>query len=136
VNNTNNIEVKFFAAIPGESFTWNYQMTEPEAHEVNRRQRKPRKTQHSRPPAQPAAEPIFEESPLMDGPMYEMPDIMVLVPDHRFKTYNHEHSGYMALIETTYQHLQSVNSRLSRLLPLSVFTHTMVEYLWARILTR
>jgi hypothetical protein len=24
------------AAIPGESFTWNYQMTEPEAHEVNR----------------------------------------------------------------------------------------------------
>lgn len=66
-------------------------------------------------------------------PLYELPDMITLVPDQRYNLVNLDYCGYLTLCEESYRHLTSVDSRLTRQLTLGTYIHVMNEYFWVRI---
>lgn len=66
-------------------------------------------------------------------PLYELPDIVTLLPDQRYNLVNLDYCGYLTLCEESYRHLTTVDSRLTRQVTLGTFIHVMNEYFFARI---
>lgn len=71
--------------------------------------------------------------PAMPPPLYELPDMITLMPDQKYNYINFDFSGYITLCEASYRNLNLIESRFTRQITLGTFLHVMNGYLWARL---
>lgn len=90
------------------------------------------KKNNREPKLPPRKDPTINTEP-KNEPLYELPDMVTLIPDQRYNTVNLDYSGYMTLCEESYRNLTYVDSRLTRQVTLGTFIHVMNEYFYARI---
>lgn len=99
--------------------------------------RAPPLAETTQPPAttRPARQRPTKDSAPKDGPLYELPDMVSLIPDERYHYVNLDHAGFIAVLESSYAHMRAQDSRLDRYLPFSVYQPSMVEVLWCHLLS-
>jgi len=73
--------------------------------------------------------PSTQETPPRDEPLYDLGPHSTLVPLQDVHVQNFEFSGFIPLIEETYEKMRGIDPRLSERLPLSMFTHVCCNHL-------
>ncbi|KPJ15202.1 hypothetical protein RR48_09229 [Papilio machaon] len=74
-------------------------------------------------------EPKTSDEGARDEPLYDIGPHSSLIPDIDMYSQNFEFSGFLPLINQTYEKMRGVDPRLHERLPLSMFTHAMTTHL-------
>lgn len=119
-------------AEPGSTSEWGFQagqkdFTDP--YERKQKTSKPRSFNRRKSSKSPSQSNAATDV----GKVFELDDMITLIPDQKFNYINLDHSGYLTLLDETYRHLTTIDSRLTRQMSFGAFQHVMVEYLWARL---
>ncbi|CAF4948157.1 unnamed protein product [Pieris macdunnoughi] len=78
--------------------------------------------------------PSTSATPMRDEPLYDMGPHSSLLATQDVYCQNFEYSGFIPIVNQTYEKLRGVDPRLHERLPLSMFTHTMSAHLNLEIL--
>ncbi|CAG9789616.1 unnamed protein product [Diatraea saccharalis] len=77
----------------------------------------------------PSLRPSTKETPPRDEPLYDIGPHSTLIPLQDVHVQNFEFSGFIPLIEETYEKMRGIDPRLNQRLPLSLFTHVCCNHL-------
>ncbi|CAF4948414.1 unnamed protein product [Pieris macdunnoughi] len=93
---------------------------------------------NAKPQRAPAEEqtvvPSTTSTPMRDEPLYDMGPHSSLLATQDVYCQNFEYSGFIPIVNQTYEKLRGVDPRLHERLPLSMFTHAMASHLNLEIL--
>lgn len=123
----------FAATRAGQAGKWSYQAQQPGPQDPYVRQKNRPFPPEARQPDLPPRNGMNENTPVMPSPLYELPDMINLIPDQRYNYINYDYSGYITLCEASYKNLTKVEPRFTRQITLGTFIHVMNEYFWARL---
>lgn len=126
---------------------WSYQPEEFDPARVQHRQRnptersqgfrpskkKPQQPQRAQEPEQTVV-PSTTSTPHRDEPMYDVGPHSSLLAAQDVYCQNLEFSGFIPLVNETYEKMRGVDPRLHERLPLSMFTHAMAVHLNLEVL--
>lgn len=87
-----------------------------------------KKDEKTGPPANPATKYVASEaSPPSDDLRYTIPTLSNMMPRCNYGLINHTAEGYLNVIEQSHAKMAKIDNRVSRTLPLPIFTHNCVQ---------
>lgn len=95
---------------------------------TNKNQQSPKKEEEQ------TVVPKTVDEGVRDEPLYDIGPHSSLIPDFDVYSQNFEFSGFIPLINETYEKMRGVDPRLHDRLPLSIFSHAMITHLNLEIL--